>query len=563
MTTDTKIDVKHRSRQVMEGADRAAARAMLRAVGVGDEELERPFIGIANLASDITPCNVHLDSLVQKVRQGVRNAAGTPFVFGAPTVSDGISMGTEGMKASLVSREIIADSIELVSHAEYFDGLVTVAGCDKNMPGTVMGMARLNIPSVFVYGGTILPGKYKGADINIQDVFEAIGAHAKGSIDDNELREIECAACPGAGSCGGMFTANTMSSTIEAMGMALPATASLPSVEEEILDASERAGAAVMSVLEKGIKPRDILTREAFENGIAVAVAMGGSTNVVLHLLAIAHEARVQLDIDDFDRIAERVPYIADMKPGGRYVMADLNRVGGVPLVMKRLLDAGLLHGDALTVTGKTIAENLASVQDDGSQEIVHAIASPLSSHGSLVILKGNLAPEGSVVKLSKVEHLQHVHRGRARVFNREQDAFEAVQRREIEAGDIIVLRYEGPKGGPGMREMLQVTAAIVGQGLGEDVALITDGRFSGATRGLMVGHVAPEAAVGGPIAVIQEGDTIIFDIPNRRLDLDVDAGEMDRRLAEWKPMPPNYTTGVLAKYAKLASSASQGAVTG
>ncbi len=563
MTTDTKMDVKHRSRQVMEGPDRAAARAMLRAVGVGDEELAQPFIGIANLASDITPCNVHLDGLVQKVREGVRNAAGTPFVFGAPTVSDGISMGTEGMKASLVSREIIADSIEMVSHAEYFDGLVTVAGCDKNMPGTVMAVARLNIPSVFVYGGTILPGSYKGKDINIQDVFEAIGAHAKGSIDDDELREIECAACPGAGSCAGMFTANTMSSTIEAMGLALPATSSLPSVEGEILDASERAGAAVMSVLEKGIRPRDILTREAFENGIAVAVAMGGSTNVVLHLLAIAHEAQVKLDIEDFDRIAERVPYIADMKPGGRYVMADLNRAGGVPLVMKRLLDAGLLHGDALTVTGKTIAENLASVQDDGSQDIVHAVESPLSSHGSLVILKGNLAPEGSVVKLSKVEHLQHVHRGRARVFNREQDAFEAVQRREIEAGDIVVLRYEGPKGGPGMREMLQVTAAIVGQGLGEDVALITDGRFSGATRGLMVGHVAPEAAVGGPMAVVEEGDTIIFDIPNRRLDLDVDAAEMDRRLREWKPMPPNYTTGVLAKYAKLASSASRGAVTG
>lgn len=563
MTTGTKVDMKHRSRQVMEGADRAAARAMLRAVGVGDEELERPFIGIANLASDITPCNVHLDSLVQKAREGVKNAAGTPFVFGAPTVSDAISMGTEGMKASLVSREIIADSIELVTHAQYFDGLITVAGCDKNMPGTLMAMARLNIPSVLVYGGTILPGNYKGTDISIQDVFEAIGAHAKGSIDDNELREIECAACPGAGSCGGMFTANTMSSTIEAMGMALPATASLPSVEEEILAASERAGAAVMSLLEAGIKPRDILTREAFENGISVAVAMGGSTNVVLHLLAIAHEAQVQLDIDDFDRIAERVPYIVDMKPGGRYVMADLNRVGGVPLVMKRLLAAGLLHGDALTVTGKTIAENLASVQDDGSQEIVHSVESPLSPHGSLVILKGNLAPEGSVVKLSKVEHLQHVHRGRARVFNREQDAFEAVQRREIEAGDTVVLRYEGPKGGPGMREMLHVTAAIVGQGLGEDVALITDGRFSGATRGLMVGHVAPEAAVGGPIAVVEEGDIIIFDIPNRRLDLDVHMGEMDRRLREWQPLPPNYTTGALAKYAKLASSASQGAVTG
>ncbi|MFQ5933750.1 MAG: dihydroxy-acid dehydratase [Dehalococcoidia bacterium] len=563
MTIAVEADVKHRSREVMEGPDRAAARAMLRAVGLGDDELSKPFIGIANLASDVTPCNVHLDSLVEKVREGVRNASGTPFVFGAPTVSDGVSMGTEGMKASLVSREVIADSIELVAHAEYFDGLVTVAGCDKNLPGTLMAAARLNIPSVFVYGGTILPGNYRGTDITIQDVFEAIGAHARGNISDEDLHEIEGAACPGAGSCAGMFTANTMSSTIEAMGMSLPGTSSLPAVEQKILVTSMEAGQGVMTLLERDIKPRDILTREAFENGIAVAVAMGGSTNVVLHLLAIAHEAGVPLDIDDFDRIAGRTPYITDMKPGGRYVMADLDRVGGVPLVMRRLLDAGLLHGDALTVTGKTVRENLESAPVDGDQHIVHTVERPLSPHGSLVILKGNLAPEGAVVKLAKVEHLNHVHRGSARVFNREQDAFEAVQRQDIESGDVVVIRYEGPKGGPGMREMLQVTAAIVGQGLGEDVALITDGRFSGATRGFMVGHVAPEAAVGGPIAAIEEGDTIVLDFPNRRLDLEVSGEELERRLREWTPMQPNYTSGALAKYAKLASSASRGAVTG
>ena len=563
MTVATKADLKHRSRVVMEGPDRAAARAMLRAVGLGDEELSKPFIGVANTASDITPCNVHLDSLAQKVKEGVRAAAGTPFEFGVLTVSDGISMGTEGMKASLVSREVIADSIELVARAEYFDGLVTIAGCDKNLPGTLMAAARLNIPSVFVYGGTIMPGNFQGRDVSIQDVFEAIGAHSKGLMSAEDLRELEGCACPGAGSCAGLFTANTMSATIEAMGMSLPGGASIPAVADAILDASFSAGQAVMSLLEMGIKPRDILTREAFENGITVAVAMGGSTNVVLHLLAIAYEAGVSLSIDDFDRISDNTPYITDMKPGGKYVMADLNRVGGVPLVMKRLLDGGLLHGDALTVTGKIVRENLESVRMDIEQDMVHPVEAPLSPHGSLVILKGNLAPGGAVVKLAKTQHLQHAHRGRARVFNREQDAFDAVQHQEIQAGDVVVIRYEGPKGGPGMREMLAVTAAIVGQGLGDDVALITDGRFSGATRGLMVGHVAPEAAVGGPIAVIEEGDTIILDIPNRKLDLQISEEEMEKRLREWKPMPPNYTTGALAKFAKLVSSASQGAVTG
>ena len=562
MTTASKFDVRHRSRIVADGPDRAAARAMLRAVGVGDKEFEQPFIGVANTASDITPCNVHLDELAERVKAGVKSAAGTPFEFGVLTVSDGISMGTEGMKASLVSRELIADSIELVTHAEHFDGLVTIAGCDKNLPGAMMAAARLNVPTVFLYSGTIMPGRYAGKDISIQDVFEAIGAHIKGRISDADLKDIECAACPGPGSCGGMFTANTMSSTIEAMGMSLPGAASEPAVEEGILQKSYEAGRTVMRLLEQGIRPRDILTKEAFENGIAVAVSMGGSTNVVLHLLAIAYEAGVDLKIEDFARISERTPYIADMKPGGRHVMVDLHREGGVPAVMKRLLNAGLLHGDQLTVTGKTIEENLAEVEIPDSSRVVHPVGEPLSPHGSMVILKGNLAPEGAVVKLAHPEHLHRVHRGRARVFNREQDAFKAVDNQEIEAGDIVVLRYEGPKGGPGMREMLHVTAAIVGQGLGEDVALITDGRFSGATQGFMVGHVAPEAAVGGPIAIVEEGDTIVLDIPNSQLNLEISQEEFDRRLAAWAPIPPNYTSGALAKYARLAVSASRGAVT-
>ena len=562
MTTAAKFDVRHRSRIVADGPDRAAARAMLRAVGVGDKELEQPFIGVANTASDVTPCNVHLDKLAERVKAGIKSAAGTPFEFGVLTVSDGISMGTEGMKASLVSRELIADSIEMVSHGEYFDGLVTIAGCDKNLPGAMMAAARLNIPTVFLYSGTIMPGRYAGRDISIQDVFEAIGAHSKGRISDSDLRDIECAACPGAGSCGGMFTANTMSSTIEAMGMALPGASSEPAVEEGILQKSYEAGRTVMRLLEQGIRPRDILTKEAFENGIAVAVSMGGSTNVVLHLLAIAYEAGVDLSIEDFHRISERTPYIADMKPGGRYLMVDLHREGGVPTVMKRLLDAGLLHGSPMTVTGKTVEENLADVEISPSSKVVHPVAKPLSPHGSMVILKGNLAPEGAVVKLAHPEDLSKVHRGRARVFNREQDAFRAVDNQEIVAGDVVVLRYEGPKGGPGMREMLHVTAAIVGQGLGEDVALITDGRFSGATQGFMVGHVAPEAMVGGPIAIVEEGDTIVLDIPNAQLNLDIPQEELDRRLAAWVPIPPNYTTGALAKYAKLATSASRGAVT-
>ena len=561
MASDTVSRMRSHSSVIMDGPDRAPARAMLRAMGLGDKELGQPFVGVSNLASDVTPCNVHLGRIVQAAKEGVRSASGTPFEFGTLTVSDAVSMGTQGMKASLVSREVIADSIELVSFAEGFDGLVTVAGCDKNMPGTIMAAARLNLPTVFVYGGTILPGRYKDRDVNIQDVFEAVGAYSKGSISQEELREVECAACPGAGSCAGLFTANTMSSAIEALGMSLPGDASIPAEDDRKLPAARQAGEAVLGLMERGIRPRDIMTREAFENAITVVAAMGGSTNAVLHLLAIAREANVSLSIDDFDTISGRTPYIADMKPSGRYVMADLDRVGGVPLVMKRLLDAGLLHGDVLTATGRTLKENLEQVDASKDQPVVSTIEAPLDPTGGLVILRGNLATEGCVVKVAGKQHLYQ--KGPARVFDREEDAFQAIQAQKIKAGDVVVIRYEGPKGGPGMREMLTVTAALVGHGLGESVALMTDGRFSGATHGLMVGHVAPEAAVGGAIALLQDGDTVAVDVPNRRLEVDLPQAELDRRAREWKPRPTDYPTGALAKYAKLVSSASQGAVTG
>ena len=561
MLSETASSTRLHSSRIMDGPDRAPARAMLRATGLGDKDLGQPFVGVANLASDVTPCNVHLSSIVRAAKEGVRAAAGTPFEFGTLTVSDAVSMGTQGMKASLVSREVIADSIELVAFAEGFDGLVTVAGCDKNLPGTLMAAARLNIPTVFVYGGAILPGQYRGKDVNIQDVFEAVGAYTKGSISLEDLREVECTACPGAGSCAGLFTANTMSSAIEALGMTLPGDASIPAVDGRKLQWAHHAGEAVMNLMERGVKPRDILTREAFENAITVVVAMGGSTNAVLHLLAIAREAHVSLSIDDFDVISGRTPYIADMKPGGRYVMADLDKIGGVPFVMRRLLDGGYLHGDVLTATGETLRENLASVDTSRDQEVVSTIESPRGPTGGLVILKGNLASEGCVVKVAGKQHLYQ--KGPARVFDREEDAFHAIQGQQIKEGDVVVIRYEGPKGGPGMREMLTVTAALVGQGLGETVALITDGRFSGATHGLMVGHVAPEAAVGGFIALLWEGDTVTVDVPNRRLDVELPQEELDRRASEWKPRPTEYPTGALAKYAKLVSSASQGAVTG
>ena len=561
MTTTKNLKMKQRSRHVTEGPDRAGARAMLRAMGLTQEDLDKPFVTIANLASDVTPCNVHLDRFAQAAKEGIRQAGGTPFEFGTITISDGISMGTEGMKASLVSREVIADSIEVVAFGESMDGLVTVAGCDKNMPGCMMAIARLNIPSIFVYGGTIMAGRHQGQDVNLQDVYEAIGAYAKGDMTLEQLEDLECHACPGEGSCAGLFTANTMSTCIEAMGMSLPGDASMPATDPRRVDHARRAGATVLRLLEDDVRPRDILTKQAFENAITVAVSMGGSTNVVLHLIAIAREAGVALSLGDFDRISRNTPYIADMKPAGRYVMADLDRYGGVALVMKRLLAAGLLHGDAMTITGKTLGENVEAMDTIEDQPIIWQVDAPRSPTGGLGILWGNLAPDGAVIKVAG--HQEKVYEGPARVFDQEQDAFQSIQRREVHAGDIVVIRYEGPKGGPGMREMLAVTGAIVGQGLGDDVALVTDGRFSGATHGPMVGHVCPEAAVGGPIALVQEGDIITMDIPGRRLDVKLSEEELTDRRAKWQPPPPNYTTGVLAKYAKLVSSASEGAVTG
>ena len=561
MVTTKGSKLKHRSWEITEGPERAPARSMLLAMGLTHDDLNKPFIGIANLASDVTPCNVHLDRLASKVKDGIKAAGGTPFEFGTITVSDGISMGTQGMKASLVSREVIADSIELVTFGHRFDGLVTLAGCDKNLPGTLMGATRLNIPTVFVYGGTILPGHFQQRDVNIQDVFEAVGAHSKGNLPLEQLTELEGSACPGEGSCAGLFTANTMAAAIEALGMSLPGAASIPAVDGRRLTTSRQAGEAVLELLEREIRPRNILTRQAFENAITVVAAMGGSTNAVLHLLAIAHEAGVELNVDDFDEISSRTPYIADMRPSGRYVMADLDRAGGVPLVMKRLLEAGLLHGEVLTVTGKTLKENLAVLDTVEDQKVVYPVESPLAPTGGLVILKGNLAPEGAVVKLSASQGHIH-HKGPARVFDCEEDAFHALQEQKILAGDVMVIRYEGPKGGPGMREMLAVTAALVGQGLGEQVALVTDGRFSGATRGLMAGHAAPEAAVGGPIALVWDGDIITLDIPGRKLEVEVPAKELAERSTEWKPPRAQFETGALAKYARLVSSASVGAVT-
>ena len=559
--TSRTIKMKHHSKEITQGPERAPARAMLRAMGLTQDEMDKPFVAVANLASDITPCNVHLDRFAKAAKEGVKQADGTSFEFGTITVSDGISMGTEGMKASLVSREVIADSIEIVTFGERMDGLVTVAGCDKNMPGCLMAMARLNLPSVFIYGGTIMPGQFQGRDVNIQDVFEAVGAYAKGDLSPDQLYDLECHACPGEGSCAGLFTANTMSTAIEVLGMSLPGDASIPAIDPRKMEECRQAGHTVMRLLEEDLRPRDILNRQAFENAITVVVAMGGSTNAVLHLLAIAREAGVDLGLDDFDRIGRNTPYIADMRPSGRYVMADLDRYGGVALVMKRLLQAGLLHGDALTVTGKTLRENMDSAETIEDQPLISPLDAPRTPTGGLAILRGNLAPEGAVIKVAG--HQERVYQGPARVFDQEETAFQAIQRREIKPGDIVVIRYEGPKGGPGMREMLAVTGALVGQGLGDEVALITDGRFSGATHGPMVGHVAPEAAVGGPIGLLQEGDIISLDIPNRRLEVKLTEEALSARRAKWQPLPPKYLTGVLAKYAKLVSSAAEGAVTG
>ena len=552
--------MKHRSREITQGPERAPARAMLRAMDLTDADLEKPFVAIANLASDVTPCNVHLSRFAAAAKAGIREAEGTPFEFGTITVSDGISMGTEGMKASLVSREVIADSIEVVTFGERMDGLIAIAGCDKNMPGCMMAMARLNVPSLFIYGGSILPGHFQGRDVNIQDVFEAVGAYGKGSISREELTALECVACPGEGSCAGLFTANTMSTAIEVLGLSLPGDASLPAVDPRKVDEARDAGRAILRLLDEDIRPRDLLTPRAFENAITVVLALGGSTNAVLHLLAIAYEAGVDLTLADFDRISRSTPYIADMKPGGRYVMADLHRYGGMALPIQRLLRAGLLHGDTMTVTGKTLGENVAAMPVIDDQPIIGQPENPRSPTGGLAILRGNLAPDGAVIKVAG--HQEKVYQGPARVFNQEEPAFNAIQEGAINPGDIVIIRYEGPKGGPGMREMLAVTGALIGQGLGDSVALITDGRFSGASHGPMVGHVAPEAAVGGPIGLLHEGDIVTLDIPQRGLNVQLTAEQLADRRAAWQPLPPKYTSGVLAKYAKLVSSAAEGAVT-
>ena len=560
MATAVGSNLKRKSHLVTDGPSRAGARSMLRAVGLKDEDMDKPFVSVGNLASDVTPCNVHLDRLARRVKQGVWDAQAVPFLFGTITVSDGISMGTEGMKASLVSREVIADSIETVTFAESMDGLIVVAACDKNMPGAMMAMARLNVPAVFLYGGTILAGVYEGQDINIQDMYEAIGAYSQGDLSLDELIAMERVACPGEGACAGMFTANTMASAIEAIGMSVPGAASIPAVDPRIEEVAQGTGAVLYNLLERDIKPRDIMTREAFENAITVVLAMGGSTNSVLHLLAIAHEAGVDLEIDDFDRLSRRTPYLTDLRPGGRFVMADMDRSGGIPVVMKELLGAGLLHGDVMTVTGKTLEENLAAFDGAPDSRVIHPASSPRSPTGGLVILKGNLAEEGAVMKVAGTKHLSH--EGPAKVFDGERAAFEAVTRGELKPGDVLVLRYEGPKGGPGMQEMLAVTGAIMGLGLGDSVVLMTDGRFSGATRGPMIGHVAPEAAVGGAIGLVRDGDVIVMDAERRELSVKLSDEELQRRRSEWTAPEPNYTTGVLAKYAKLVSSASVGAVT-
>jgi dihydroxy-acid dehydratase len=556
-------DPKHKSRDVTEGYERAPARAMLRAIGMGDDDWGKPQVGIVSSWNEVTPCNLPLDRLAKQAKQGVADAGGFPIEFVTIAVSDGISMGHEGMRASLVSREVIADSVETVMHAERFDGMVTFAGCDKSLPGMVMASVRLDVPSVFLYGGSIVPGHHDGHDITIQDVFEAVGARGRGQIDDDELDAIERHACPGEGACGGMFTANTMASAIEALGLALPGSSSAPAPDPRRDAYARRSGEAVMGLLEQGIGARRIVTRAALENAIAVVMAVGGSTNAVLHLLAIAREAEVELDLDDFDRIGRRVPHIADTKPGGRYVMNDLDRIGGIPVVLKELLDAGHLHGDALTVTGRSIGEELEAMDvpaPDGA--IVHPLSAPIHADGGLVILRGSLAPDGAVLKVAGIPAEQHRFEGPARVFDGEQDAMEAVLTGRIQDGDVIVIRYEGPKGGPGMREMLAVTSAVKGAGLGSTVALLTDGRFSGATHGFCIGHVAPEATDGGPIAFVREGDRVRIDVPNRTMDLVVDDDELRRRREGWQPLAPRYTRGVLAKFARTVRSASEGATT-
>jgi dihydroxy-acid dehydratase len=555
------MDQQRRSAEVTQGDERAPARAMLRAVGMTDDDWDKPQVGVASSWNEVTPCNLPLDRLAKEAKNGVRAAGGFPLEFTTIAVSDGISMGHEGMRASLVSREVIADSVELVVHAERLDATVLLAGCDKSLPGMLMAAARLDLPSVFLYGGSILPGHLAdGTAVTIQDVFEAVGACALGKITRERLGEIERAACPSEGACGGMFTANTMACAAEALGMALPGSASAPAPDARRAALAVASGEAVVRLVESGVTARRILTRSAFENAVAVVMALGGSTNAVLHLLAIAHEAFVDLTLDDFDRIGRKVPHLADVKPFGRYVMTDVDAAGGVPVVMRHLLDAGLLDGDALTVTGKTLAENLDALTPAGPDgSVLHPLNDPIHATGGIAVLRGSLAPDGAVVKTAGMDAL--VFDGTARVFDGEAGAMAAVTEGRINAGDVIVIRWEGPKGGPGMREMLAVTAAVKGAGLGADVALLTDGRFSGATFGLCVGHVAPEAADRGPIALVAEGDRIVLDVPNRTLDLLVDEETLRRRSEAWTPLPPRYTRGALAKYARLVSSAARGAV--
>ncbi len=561
--SETRVDIKPRSRDVTDGLQKAASRAMLRAVGLGDDDWEKPQIGIASAWNEVTPCNMSLRRLAEQSKVGVRAAGGVALEFGTITVSDGISMGHEGMRASLVSREVICDSVEVVVHAERFDGFIGLAGCDKSIPAMLMAAARLNLPSVFVYNGSTLPGVHKGKNIDITTVFEAIGACAAGTMTREEVDDIERAACPGEGACGGMFTANTMSSIAEALGMSLPGTASPPAIDARRDVDARRAGEAVVNLLRLGIYPRDIMTKKAFENAIAVVNALGGSTNAVLHLLAIANEAGVALSLDDFNRIADKVPHIADTKPGGKYHMTDIDRIGGVPVVLKHLLDAGLLHGDVLTCTGKTMAENLADLNPPAPDgDVVHPLSNPIHAAGGLNILMGSLAPNGSVVKVAGLSKDQMTFDGLARVFDGEDGAMAAIMAGDIKPGTVLVIRYEGPKGGPGMREMLAITAALKGAGRGADCALITDGRFSGGTWGFCIGHVAPEAADGGPIAFVRDGDRIRVDVPSKRLDLQVDEATLMERRRGWKPNPPRYTSGVLAKYARLVQGAETGAIT-
>jgi dihydroxy-acid dehydratase len=555
------FDPRHQSRALLDGPDRAAARSYFRAVGFTDEDLSRPLVGVAHCWIELTPCNANHRKLAEKIKEGIRAAGGTPIEFNTISVTDGIAMGTEGMKASLISRDWIADSVELVMRGHLMDAWVGISGCDKTIPAMVMAMARLDLPSVMLYGGSIMYGEYRGKRLTVQDIFEAIGARNAGRIDDAELHAIECAACPGEGACGGQFTANTMSTAFEMLGVSAMGFNGVPATDAHKAEVAFQTGRLVMDLVNKGVRPRQIITKKALLNSIAGVMATGGSTNAVLHLLAVAKEAGVKLTMDEFDRISRKTPLLADMKPWGSYTAPEMYEAGGMGVVAKRLLDAGLLHADEKTVTGRTIGEEARAAREAPGQKVVRALNDPLKPEGGLVILRGNLAPDGCVAKVSGQK--RDLHRGPARVFDREEDAFAAVKAGKIKPNDIVVIRWEGPKGGPGMREMLHVTGAIQGAGLGETVALMTDGRFSGATHGFMIGHIAPEAADGGPIAALKNGDTVVVDIKKRRLDVELSAGEIKKRLKAVKRPRPRYTSGVMAKYAKLVSSASDGAITG